>query len=446
MRVIPLLAVACAVMPLPAASSEAAARRDGPVLRVTVLRPRRDKSAGLDAQLAALRPEQGTLRIATAGDPAPPADFEIRFTWRDGKWPLPSEVPLSLLAADVETAREELRAATDGSFTAEAVAPAVCRAPEAAATAVWEVAFPAPRTGASLARQFRVARKLVAARMAALKMLRPVEGTWPPAFRPAKALALYDAEGVGYYGSTLLDRAVDGTTLDAVTVAVCPEDIREGILDRCAGVLFPGGSGKGIATALRPDGVRRVRDFVAAGGGYFGVCAGGYFAASGLPEYAGMIPLVHDQPWAKGHSTLRVGLTQEGAALLGEEFLHVETNYNCGPVFRDLEPGGKRAPVTVLARFESPATDAKKRVHEEMVGTPAILSMPYRKGRILVVSPHPEGRSQYAPLVARAIGWTIGQDPRTIVARPPGPASAPGAGAEKPPDEEEAPPPGRDQP
>ena len=248
-------------------------------------------------------------------------------------------------------------------------------------------------------------------------MMAPNAGTWPPDFRPAKALALYDAEGVGYYGSTLLERVVDETTLDARTVAVCPEDIREGILDRCSGVLFPGGTGRGIAEALHPDGVARVREFVARGGGYFGVCAGAYFAASGRPEYTGMIPLKHGQPWEKGHAQLKVGLTPEGVALLGEEFAHVETPYHCGPVFPELAPNGQPAPVSILATFESPSTDAKGVVRNEMVGTPAILSMPWQQGRIVIISPHPEAKPALYPLVARAIGWTLGQDPKSVAAR-----------------------------
>jgi hypothetical protein len=332
------------------------------------------------------------------------------------------------------------------SFSAEVIAGVVVKPPESAANRCWEIVFPAPHTGASLARQFRVARKLIASRMVDMKMLDAVNGTWPREFRPGKALALYDADGVGYYGSTLLDRAVNEATLDARTVVVCPEDIREGILDRCIGVLFPGGSGKGIAVALRPDGVRRVRDFVANGGGYLGVCAGAYFSASGLPEYTGMLPLIHDQPWAKGHSTLKVSLTPEGVALFGKEFQNIETNYNCGPVFRDLAPNGQRAPVTVLANFDSPATDSKKRVHQEMVGTPAILSMPYQKGRILIISPHPEGQLKYCPLVARAICWTLGRDPQTVVARSTTAATTPNVDGEKPRDEEETPPPDGAQP
>jgi hypothetical protein len=229
-----------------------------------------------------------------------------------------------------------------------------------------------------------------------------------------RTLALYDADGTGYYGSTLLGRAAAETTLDARTVPVCGEDIREGILDRCIGVLFPGGSGKAIAKALHPDGVERVRDFVARGGGYFGVCAGAYFAGAGLPEYAGMIPLRYDEPWEKGHSSLKVNLTPEGASLLGEEFQHIETNYHCGPVYKDLAPNGQPAPVTVLARFDSPATDARGVVHQEMVGAPAILCMEWQKGRVMIISPHPEAQAKLYPLVARAIGWTIGQESRSV--------------------------------
>jgi putative intracellular protease/amidase len=427
-------------------AEETVGRRDGPVLRATVLRPCREKSIGLDTQLTALRPERGQLLVSTADAPAPSADFELRFSWRGAKDPKSSEVAPSMLAADVETARAALRTAMSDSYSAEVSAAVVVKPPENAADRRWEVVFPAPHSGASLSRQFRVARRLIAARMVDLKMGDLADGTWPKEFRPEKALALYDADGVGYYGSTLLDRAVNETTLDARTVVVCPEDIREGILDRCIGVLFPGGSGKNIAVALRPEGVRRVRDFVANGGGYFGVCAGAYLAASGLPEYIGMLPLVHDQPWAKGHSTLKVGLTPDGVAVFGKEFQNIETNYNCGPVFRDLEPNGQRAPVTVLANFDSPATDSKKRVHEEMVGTPAILSMPFQKGRIMIISPHPEGYQKYCPLVARAICWTLGKDPQAVVARATASANTPTVDAEKPPDEAETPSPSRAQP
>ena len=64
-----------------------------------------------------------------------------------------------------------------------------------------------------------------------------------------------------------------------------------------------------------------------------------------------------------------------------------------------------------------------------MVGTPAIMSMQWQKGRIMIICPLPESNPKFYPLVARAIGWTIGQDPRSVHARVP---SAPGTAAMKP--------------
>ena len=403
---------------------EVEAPRDGPVVRVAVLRADRGKAIGLDQQLASLRTDRGRLIVSTNRTEDAAADLEIRFSWRPAKEAAASNAIPARVATVSEPAGQALRAAMAGSYSGKAMDQVFLRTTTHRTGQCWEVDFPAPASGASLARHFRVARKLVAARLVEMNMMEPFDGTWPPGFRPEKALALYDAEGVGYFGSTLLGRVVDETTLDARTVAVCPEDIREGILDRCIGVLFPGGSGKGIAAALKPDGVNRVRDFVAGGGGYFGVCAGAYFAASGCPEYAGMMPLKHDQPWAKGRSRLSVRLTPDGEALFGGEFAFFETPYNCGPVFPDLAPGGSPSAVTVLATFASPATDGKGVVRNEMVGTPAILSMPWRKGRIMLISPHPESQQRYNALVARAIGWTLGQDPASVKARVPKAAAA----------------------
>jgi putative intracellular protease/amidase len=412
MLLAPLAALKAGEAPKPVKPND-----DGPVVRVTILRAGRDKSCGLDAQLTALRPAKGKLLVGTNVVAASTADFAFCFSWRSSKDAPSSNVAPSIMAADVESARKSLLVAMGGSFSAETLASVKVQQPTNGADNYWEVVFPKPSTGASLARQNRVARRLVAARLVELHMLSATAGTWPAEFRPDKLLALYDADGTAYSNSTLLDRAVDETTLDAHTVAVCPEDIREGILDRCIGVLFPGGTGRGIAAALHPDGVQRVREFVAKGGGYFGVCAGAYFASSGRPDYAGMIPLRHDKAWEKGHTKLKLGLTPEGVALLGPEFLHIETFYNCGPVFPDLAPEGQRAPVFVLATFESPSTDAKGLVRNEMVGTPAILSMQWQKGRIMIISPHPESQPKFYPLVARAIGWTIGQDPKSVQAR-----------------------------
>ena len=53
-------------------------------------------------------------------------------------------------------------------------------------------------------------------------------------------------------------------------------------------------------------------------------------------------------------------------------------------------------------------------VHEGMVGTPAIVADFAGKGRVLLISPHPESHEPLDVLVARAIGWTLGVEPAKV--------------------------------
>ena len=409
----------------------------GPTVRVIIARTERGKALGVDKQLAGMLLKKGRLIIETHAlakeiVPGPlPAGVEpsldLRIMWpKDVKDDFEYEAKPSpqqplVKATDPEHALKFLRGAIGDSFSAEAlelVRVGKLEDGENSAARRVEVSFPAPRSGVSKSRQFRITRRLAAGLLEELGMIDPLTTVWPPGFPDRPLVCCYDAEGVGYYGSTLLERVVDETTLDVHVVSVCPEDIREGALDKAEGVLFPGGSGKEIARALRPEGVEKVRAFVAGGKGYFGVCAGAYFAASGLEEYTGMMHLKHHQPWAKGKGVVKMDLTPEGKLLLGSEFSNIETRYNCGPVFMDLtDPpqDGDHRPVTVLARFGSPATDAAGVTHDSMVGTPAILSTTWKKGRVMTISPHPEGHPEFNALVARCIGWTLGKDTMSIL-------------------------------
>lgn len=142
-----------------------------------------------------------------------------------------------------------------------------------------------------------------------------------------------------------------------------------------------------------------------------GICAGAYLAGSGIDSYAKLHPLVHHQPWAKGKATLDIELTPEGVALLGEEFSTFQTNYNNGPVFVDFADYAKkeqRQPIVSLATFASATKPRRGKNYQDMIGTPAILATHYGKGRVLTISPHPEGRRSLNALVARCLGWTLG--------------------------------------
>lgn len=223
-----------------------------------------------------------------------------------------------------------------------------------------------------------------------------------------RLLAIYDAEGIGGNGPPRLEQ-IAAERLEGVGVyRVCGEDIREGALGPAAGIVFPGGSGRGIGNGLEAKGRQIVRDFLDAGGGYLGVCAGAYFAGSGLDNYLHAIRLRHSQPWARGRALLDIELTPEGKALFGDETPVLRTRYANGPVFPAAEQSDGGDPdFVVLARFKTASTDRKGTVRGEMVGEAAVGARKYGRGRLLIISPHPESHPEHHAFVARALEWTL---------------------------------------
>ena len=423
--------ITAALLPLALAIAVSPARTEGaanPVIFVTVDRKERGKVIGLEEQLQTTKTSKARVVAGKKTEPGTPDDWSVSFRWDDsppekesgenGDKTKPDPRPaVSASTKDAEKIRRLMLEAAGDSFGEEPGRDWDVAVLEGAETNRIEVVFPGPQTGISKARQFRVARRFVQ-RLADDRGMAPAQdGKFTASLFGTNVVGNYDAEGVGYGGSTLLDRAVDDTTLDMRILPLCPEDIRDGVLEGAAGVMFPGGSGKAIAKALRPEGVEKVREFVGRGGGYYGVCAGAYFANSGLKEYAALMPLKHHQPWRKGKGMLKVELTAEGKKLLGEEFAEFETRYNCGPVFTEMSgppPDSPQKPVEVLANFASAVTDKQGVTHEVMIGTPAIIAGGWGKGRVVTVSPHPESHPKLSVLVARAIALSLGVAPATV--------------------------------
>jgi hypothetical protein len=226
-----------------------------------------------------------------------------------------------------------------------------------------------------------------------------------------RLIALYDAEGIGGGGPVSLEK-IAATRIEGVGIyRVCGEDIRDGALPPAISTIFPGGSGRGIGNGLQEEGRDILRAYISGGGGYLGVCAGAYFAASGLDTYLQAIDLKHSQPWMRGRSMVEIELTDEGKKLFGGEKTLLTTRYANGPVFLPGDQSGEGDPnFMVLARFTKPSTDRNDVVREEMVGEAAIGSIAYGKGRILIISPHPESHEEHFDFVARAISWTMAAD------------------------------------
>ncbi|MEZ6038156.1 MAG: exo-alpha-sialidase [Planctomycetota bacterium] len=196
--------------------------------------------------------------------------------------------------------------------------------------------------------------------------------------------------------------------VDAAAVAA-------GALARFDVVVFPGGSASKQAAALGVAGRERVREFVRDGGGYLGICAGNYLAASNYSWSLGLlaVDVIDRQHWKRGRGDVAVELSAAGGALFGAREQAFDVRYANGPLLalRDVE--GLAAPeVLAWYRGEVRQNDAPEGV---MRDTPAMLRGRYGDGRVLCSSPHPELTDGLDGMVRAATQWLAsrGETPRS---------------------------------
>jgi len=201
-----------------------------------------------------------------------------------------------------------------------------------------------------------------------------------PAITFATKLAVYVDSGVGPSGQTiagvLRDAGVNATN-------VSHSDILGGCLSDYDVIMFPGGSGNGENTSLTPDGSNIVREFIWNGGGYIGICAGGFEAIQHLK----IIKANVRQPYDRGAGNLTVEFNEQGTRALG--YSGNETiYYHWGPV---VDPPADSGNFTALSYYRTEThTRHPNKTTGQQINTPAMFTSLYGTGRVLISGPHPE--------------------------------------------------------
>jgi glutamine amidotransferase-like uncharacterized protein len=229
----------------------------------------------------------------------------------------------------------------------------------------------------------------------------------------------FDGPGTGGSKSNLFG-IVDGTqemTLHYIGGA----EMRPEVLEQFDVLVFPGGSGSKQAKAIGEKGRAAVGDFVAAGGGYLGVCAGAYLCSS---HYDWSLNLIDSsvftgsreipgkgkkQMWYRGGSAdIDMEITAVGRSIFGGIDNRVVVRYHNGPIISpkqqpDLED------YRVLAWFRS-ETGLWEPQKGTMIDTPAIVSGGFGDGRVISVSPHPESTEALYPIIEGSLRWVAGEE------------------------------------
>ena len=220
--------------------------------------------------------------------------------------------------------------------------------------------------------------------------------------------AVYDGEGAGrpLPFITDLQNGVPG----AIGYPLSPSEIAAGALDGFDAVLFPGGMASHQFDALGAAGRAEVTKFVSAGGGYIGICAGAYMAASDPYQWGLNLldaRIVDHEHWARGIGPVELELSDSGRAVLGDFVGRRVLHYGQGPI---VEPA-ERADLSdyeVLGWYRSGIGEngADPNV---MVDTPAILCAPFGEGRVLVSSGHVEWSAGLESFLPRYLVWVCGR-------------------------------------
>ncbi|SMP56214.1 Acyl-coenzyme A:6-aminopenicillanic acid acyl-transferase [Neorhodopirellula lusitana] len=193
-----------------------------------------------------------------------------------------------------------------------------------------------------------------------------------------------------------------------VTERIKPKQVVDGALDSFDIVVMPGGSGSAQARRLGEDGCQTIRDFVADGGGYVGICAGAYLASS---QYSWSLNLINARVfdrthWARGQGEVELKMTAAGIRKFDTDEL-VSVYYGQGPLLVPDDHEDLPA-YEVLASF---ATEVALKGAPEgaMKNTHAIIRSNYGDGRVICFSPHPETKSGPNDIIADGVRWVGGQ-------------------------------------
>lgn len=249
---------------------------------------------------------------------------------------------------------------------------------------------------------------LLTAVLAVFTVLSVRADTPKPATPKAPVLvALYAGPGVSGKGPKMLEETLRQKG-EFVVTPITPEKIRAGKLKYFRVLIVPGGLSRSQGDALGEDGRGMVRQLIADGGTYVGICAGCYLASCHYKWSLNVLPVkvVDSANWERGIKTLALGLTDEGKQWLGHAEAEVKAKYHNGPVLAPLPESKEKLLVLATYRGEVTRKGAKEGL---MINTPAMAAARYGKGWVVGISPHPEQTEGLKDMIPAALRWSFSQ-------------------------------------
>ena len=230
-------------------------------------------------------------------------------------------------------------------------------------------------------------------------------------------VAVFKGDGVGPSADDLIKVLWGGESKEFAVRRITVEHILAGRLADVDVLVHPGGSASLQAKALGEAGRKAVTDFVQNGGGFLGVCAGGYMATNDYSWSLNLIDakVVDRKHWARGKGTVNLQLSSEGTSFFGHIGEEVDVYYGQGPLLGRPEWDDENVPnYQSLAIYKSEIAE-KGAPAGVMPGTSAVVRAEYGKGRVFCFSPHPELTKGREFMIGFAVHWLANtEDPEAV--------------------------------
>lgn len=217
------------------------------------------------------------------------------------------------------------------------------------------------------------------------------------------SIAIYKGEGAGEAGIENVKQNIVSTTNAQITELI-PESF-DNDLSQFNVILFSGGGASKQGNALGEKGRENIRTYIHNGGNYLGICAGAYLATSGFDWSLKILnaETISKDEWKRGKAFLDIEITEEGKAIFGEVDEIFKCRYNNGPLLKPANINDLPA-YTIAAYFKSEISD-NGATPGVMINTPAAVFAEYGKGKVFVVSPHPENTPGLENFIPKVLEW-----------------------------------------
>ncbi|TFG31243.1 hypothetical protein EU527_12990 [Candidatus Thorarchaeota archaeon] len=160
--------------------------------------------------------------------------------------------------------------------------------------------------------------------------------------------------------------------MNATVVDITASQVLDDFFDDCDIVVFPGGSESSYSSELGSEGKQKIKDFVAQGGSYFGICGGSTFGVIYLRLFDGYIT-----PLGEPGSIIHATTMHVNQSSVGPQLSDLASN------FTTMYYASQYFVPKLGASFHPIAT-------YDYNDQPGMIACNYRNGTVFLSSPHPE--------------------------------------------------------